>query len=85
MRMRSIISLMAFMPIKKGISIFFIILLRQKIGGLDWSGIVDGTRSKYIWETFVEFDEIPQILNPHQDGLQVPIRIHLRLQIQKIT
>ena len=70
MRMRSIISFNGIYADKKG-NIYFLhnSSSPKRLEGLDWSGIVDGTRSKYIWETFVEFDEIPQILNPSSGWL----------------
>ena len=70
MRMRSIISFNGIYADKKG-NIYFLhnSSSPKRLEGLDWSGIIDGTRSKYIWETFVEFDEIPQILNPSSGWL----------------
>ena len=32
--------------------------------GIDWSNIVDGTRSDLIWNKYVDFEDIPQITNP---------------------
>ena len=32
--------------------------------GINWKGIIDGTKSELIWNSLVGFDEIPQLLNP---------------------
>jgi len=32
--------------------------------GIDWKNVIDGTKSDLIWNSYVDFDEIPQIINP---------------------
>tara|TARA_R110000824_G_scaffold366730_2_gene555647 strand:+ start:183852 stop:185999 length:2148 start_codon:yes stop_codon:yes gene_type:complete len=32
--------------------------------GVDWSGILPGDRSDLIWNSYLSFDEIPQLVNP---------------------
>ncbi|MGV8996427.1 MAG: acylase [Parvibaculaceae bacterium] len=32
--------------------------------GVNWSGIVDGDRSDLIWNSYLPFDKIPQLVNP---------------------
>ena len=35
-----------------------------------WQGIVDGTRSDLIWQDYIPFNELPQVLNPESGFLQ---------------
>ena len=70
MKMRSIISFNGVYADRKG-NIFFIhnSSSPNRIEGLDWGNIIDGSRSKYIWNSYVSFDSIPQIVNPSSGWL----------------
>ena len=70
MNMRSIISFNGIYADKKG-NIFFIhnSSSPKRLEGLDWKDVVDGSRSKYIWNDYVALNEIPQILNPSSGWL----------------
>jgi len=70
MNMRSIISFNGIYADRKG-NIYFLhnSSSPKRLEGLEWNGIIDGTRSKYIWNEFVGFEEIPQILNPSSGWL----------------
>lgn len=35
-----------------------------------WKGIVDGTKSNYIWNTIHEYDDLPRVLNPPAGFIQ---------------
>jgi acyl-homoserine-lactone acylase len=37
---------------------------RLEEDGLDWRGVLDGTRGDLVWSEFLTFDELPQVFDP---------------------
>ncbi len=35
-----------------------------------WKGVIDGTKSRYLWETIHEYDDLPKLINPPSGFIQ---------------
>ena len=56
--------LIAYLPIKRQYLLSSQCIISRRQEGINWKGIIDGTKSELIWDSLVGFDEIPQLLNP---------------------
>ncbi len=46
------------------IGYFYNALLPERKPGVDWSGVLPGDRSDLIWQRYLPFDALPQVVNP---------------------
>ncbi len=46
------------------VAYFYNAVFPKRVPGLDWQGVLPGDRSDLIWDEFLPFDAVPQVVNP---------------------